>query len=375
MKRFFTLLFLLIGTTVLMAQSTTKELRVSVFFASASHTPTASELAKLTDFSTDLTSYADYSLKIEAFTDEQGTPDYNDALAKRRAKAITEALANHTVIANSTEVLSYGELQARANTINDAERQQDRRVDLVATVTQWADATAALNTIRKAQKQAITITNPSARQSFRGRQGGVFMLEPNSLVRPDGSLAKGPVSINLVEAYDLSDMLLAGLTTTAAGKRLVTGGMINLTATDADGVELELREGAAMTASIPTDDFNERMRIFSGAGHNATGTPTDWDLTEGGVAASAEGLFAAAPTEPDVVNIAVDARKLVGPQLARWRVANPKPKEPRYVNPNTIYVRAPKPINLDRVKYHKPKGLRGLFTSMANVDMEPVAKK
>jgi len=284
--------------SVVSAQNDELRLTESVYFASAGHEPDAAELAKLAAFATTLGSYAGYTLKIEAFTDEQGTDAYNNALAERRATAITSALARQNVVPATSEVLSYGEQRARQNTTDDAERRNDRRVDLVATVTRWESADDAIKQARAEQLQTITIEDPSKRQAISGAKGGAFLLEANSLVRADGTPAVGPVSVELVEAYDLSDMLIAGLTTTAAGKRLVTGGMISLTAMDADGEPLALRAGSSVKAATPTDDFNEQMRIFSGANHDQNGAPTDWALTTGGVASSADALFASLPPLP-----------------------------------------------------------------------------
>lgn len=368
MRNLFTLLAILACTSFIFGQTETIQLDASVFFASASHEPDAEELAKLNEFAGQLTSYADYTLKIEAFTDEQGTDAYNAALANRRAAAIAKALALRSVVATTTEVLTFGEQLARKNTTDDAERRTDRRVDLVATVVRWTDARAAIAAARADQLQTLTIDDPTIRQTISGNQGGVFMLEPNSLVRADGTPASGPVAIELVEAYDLADMVVAGLTTTAAGKRLATGGMVNITATDAEGRALQLREGISLTASIPTDDFNERMRIFSGAEHNAEGAPTDWALTETGVAPTAEAFFAVNRQPLDIANFRISAEKSVGQRLAVWRRNNPEPKKPEMLRPRGMRS-APGEIDLTKIEY-KPKGLKRLFMSESRREKE-----
>lgn len=373
MKYLFTLLATFAIALSLVGQTETINLEASIYFASASHQPADVELEKLADFADKLTSYADYTLKIEAFTDEQGTDDYNAALALRRADAIAKALALRAVVATSTEVLTYGEQQARINTTNDAERRKDRRVDLVATVVRWTDAAAAIRAVRADQLQTLTIDDPTARQTISGRNGGVFMLEANSLVREDGTPAVGAVEVELVEAYDLSDMIIAGLTTTAAGKLLATGGMVNITATDAEGQALQLREGTSLTASIPTDDFNERMRIFSGAAHNESGAPTDWALTNTGVAPSAEALFAVNSAPLDIAVFQVSAEKAVGRRLAAWRRTNLEPKKPKLLRPKGVG-KPPKEINVEKIAY-EPRGMKRLFMSKKKRAEETTKKR
>ena len=351
--------------SVVSAQNDELRLTESVYFASAGHEPDAAELAKLAAFATTLGSYAGYTLKIEAFTDEQGTDAYNNALAERRATAITSALARQNVVPATSEVLSYGEQRARQNTTDDAERRNDRRVDLVATVTRWESADDAIKQARAEQLQTITIEDPSKRQAISGAKGGAFLLEANSLVRADGTPAVGPVSVELVEAYDLSDMLIAGLTTTAAGKRLVTGGMISLTAMDADGEPLALRAGSSVKAATPTDDFNEQMRIFSGANHDQNGAPTDWALTTGGVASSADALFASLPPLPTLAFYQLKAEKNIGSEMYKWRQANPEPKAPSLPKVDHNFLsRKPVPPVTEEIIY-QPKGLARLFTSKA----------
>ena len=354
--------------SVVSAQNDELRLTESVYFASAGHEPDAAELEKLADFANTLGSYASYTLKIEAFTDEKGTVAYNNALAERRATAITSALARQNVVPATSEVLSYGEQRARQNTTDDADRRNDRRVDLVATVTRWENADAAINTARAEQLQTITIADPTVRQAIAGNKGGAFLIEANSLVYPDGTPAAGPVSVKLIEAYDLSDMMIAGLTTTAGGKRLVTGGMISLSATDADGQSLELRSGASITAATPTDDFNEQMRIFSGAGHDENGTPTDWAITTGGVANSADALFRSLPPLPGLITYRLVAEENIGSAMYAWRQANPEPEKPTLGKVDHNFLsRKPVPPVLEEIVY-EPKGLAGIFESKAKRD-------
>lgn len=370
MKYLFTLCLISILCTCVSAQNEDLQLTESVYFTSAGHEPNGAELEKLATFANTLSSYASYTLKIEAFTDEKGTEAYNKALAERRATAITTALALQNIVPATTEVLSYGEQRARQNTTDDAERQNDRRVDLVATVTLWESADAAINQARAEQLQSFTIDDPSVRQAISGAQGGAFLLEANSLVRPDGSPAVGPVSVELIEAYDLSDMLIAGLTTTSADKRLVTGGMLSLTATDADGELLSLRTGSSVKAATPTDDFNEQMRIFSGANHDQNGAPTDWALTTGGVASSADALFASLPPLPTLAFYRTEAETNIGSEMYKWRQVNPEPQKPALekIDHNFLSRKPVAPVAKDIV--YAPKGLSGVFISKAKREEE-----
>ncbi|MEO0732689.1 MAG: OmpA family protein [Bacteroidota bacterium] len=372
------LTLLLVGTCFLSAQSETLQLQKSVFFATASDRPDAAATADLTAFASSLKAYADYELRVAAYTDEQGTTDYNEDLARRRAARVQAILTDLGVAATIVDVATYGERQARQQTTSDAERQPDRRVDLEATVTLWPDATAAIAAARQNQRQALDPINPADWNTLRGSQGGVCQLPPNALVRPDGKPALGPVTIELTEAYDLADMVIAGLTTTSDGKRLITGGMIRITATDADGTSLHLRDGMNVRVSIPTDDFNERMRIFTGSGHATDGPAENWELTQNGVTPSLEDLAGATPPPPptpETVVLDEEAQEEVRQRRRRWTRDNPKPVQPRYFDPNKNYVkRKPRDIDTSRIAY-QPQGLQRIFMSKKRRQEETAEKQ
>jgi hypothetical protein len=393
MRLLFMLLAPLVCASFLSAQTESVNLTTAVYFASASHQPDEAEMEKLNAFADQLTSYADYTLKIEAYTDEKGTDDYNAALAERRAAAIAKVLEARAVVSSGTEVRSYGEQQARTNTTNDTERRKDRRVDLVATVGRWTDAAAALAAARAGQKQTILLDDPAQLQTVKGKNGGVFIIEGNSLVLADGTLASGPVSIELEEAYDLSDMLLAGLSTTSDGRRLETGGMFNLTATDQQGRPLQLKTGRSINASIPTDYFNEDMRIFTGTDHAEDGTPTDWELTDRGVRRSPQELIPPPATQNTyeeyrekiarIINQLGDMYRIehkghdmirelntpAGRKYMSWLFTNPVPDSPAYVNPATYRLRK-RPVLADtNTLVYEPQGMDKLLMSKKKKDI------
>ncbi|MFK8164508.1 MAG: OmpA family protein, partial [Lewinella sp.] len=393
MRQLFTLLVALACTSFLIAQTESIELTASVYFASASHLPDEAALDKLNAFADQLNSYADYTLKLEAYTDEQGTDDYNAALARRRADAIAKALAFRTVIATSTEVLTFGEQRASINTTDDAERQKDRRVDLVATVVRWTDADAALAAARLGQKQIISIEDPTELQTVKGDKGGVFIIDGNSLVLEDGTPVSGPVSIQLEEAYELSDMLLAGLSTTSDGRHLETGGMFNLTATDEQGRPLKLKTGRSIAASIPTDYYNEDMKLFTGTDHAADGTPTNWKLTDRGVRRSPEALIPPPGTQStyeeyrerikSIINRLGENYRLrcggydmipelntpAGRQYFSWLYRNPTPDSPNYVNPATYRLRKRPVLPDTNTLVYEPRGMDKVLMSKKKKDI------
>jgi hypothetical protein len=381
MKTHYYLLVILAFSFTAEAQIDTLRLTQSVYFASAVDEPNSVELAKLELFAGNLKGYASYILRIEAFTDEQGTTEYNEDLAQRRALHCSLALAQINVTSNTTTVLTHGEQRAQQNTSTDAERKNDRRVDLVATVVRWRNVGEAIASTEP--KQVVKKLNPTLSQSIKGNKGGFFKIAPNTLIREDGTPAVGPVSVELTEAYELTDILLAGLTTTSGGQRLETGGMVNLTATDAEGQSLQLKTGTAITASIPTDYYNPDMKIFTGVKLTEDGVPTDWELTKGSVRRPDK-------PESDILTYEEYLEKMsrlldlyinqfstgtrgcdfvydMRPEPCRdfynWLTTHPTPDTPVYINFAAFHVPPkPEPVDTNAIVY-QPVGSEKIFMS------------
>ena len=71
------------------------------------------------------------SIRIEGHADELGTREYNLALGERRANAISSYLQVQGVNAAQLEMISYGEEKPVATGSGDADRAQNRRVELI----------------------------------------------------------------------------------------------------------------------------------------------------------------------------------------------------------------------------------------------------
>lgn len=351
-----TLLLLLLALTAggLSAQSSTFELTESVYFSTAESRLDAETKRKITDFKQRLSAYADFTIRLEAFTDERGDEQYNEALATARAASVRTFLEATGTVAREWSVTAFGERRARQNGTDEDALRADRRVDLVASVTGWTDTESALAALRSGMEQTFTASGDSA-FTVVGKRGGRFLIDPNSFVDTDGKPATGSISLSLIEAYTFDDILLAGLTTHSGDRLLETGGMFRLTAMDEYGNPLALADSKSILGAIPTDDFNAKMRLFVGREHgeDSLEDSPDWELTTGAVSSSATSLVGNPPFQlrsQQVINIYS--------MLEAWERRNPKPvKESRRpipripadpVFPDTAAV-VWKPVGLDKI--------------------------
>ena len=82
------------------------------------------------------------------------------------------------------------------------------------------------------------------------------------------------VEIELIEAHDMSDLLLLNAQTIADGKLLQTDGVVFLQAR-ADGKELAVKEGKFVEIEVPSENRDDHMKAFVG-GFDADGS-MNWE--------------------------------------------------------------------------------------------------
>jgi outer membrane protein OmpA-like peptidoglycan-associated protein len=91
--------------------------------------PTARErLAKVAGI---LLAYPDLRLKIEGFTDNVGSDDFNQRLSEKRAATVRDYLVQQGVPMDNVAALGMGKSNPVASNATAAGRQQNRRVDLI----------------------------------------------------------------------------------------------------------------------------------------------------------------------------------------------------------------------------------------------------
>ena len=114
--------------------------------------------------------------------------------------------------------------------------------------------------------QQFTI-NQDADTVLRGESGTIIRIYKGTFVDSTGQFVHGMINVSLKEAYSPSAIIMAGLTTISNGKHLMTGGMINLQASN-NGNQLKIAKGKSIGIVVPTDKLDTAMRIFKGVESN-----------------------------------------------------------------------------------------------------------
>jgi hypothetical protein len=114
----------------------------------------------------------------------------------------------------------------------------------------------------------VFIVQPGRDTLLLGAQGTQLLVAADAWDVLPGS---GPVTVKMQEFYQLSDIVLAGLTTTAGSDLLETGGMVHLEAT-ANGQPAHLRPNAAVHLRLPTTRRQDGMQLFVSPGPTSSTT-------------------------------------------------------------------------------------------------------
>lgn len=225
--------------------------------------------------------WGQYQTNIVAYTDDRGSDAQNLALAQRRAASVNNYLTSTQFASSQTEVKAAGELKLKGKSDPETARREMRRVEIRVQYQNPQDVSDLFNYFSQKEQQFITIADPRQPQIIKGKKGTRISIPANSLVRPDGRPAKGPVQVELREAYTFGDMLAQNLGTTSGKELLQTGGMFFIEAKDADGQILDLAKGQKAEISMPqSQPLPEGMQIFvadRAGDHNEDNI--DWQAT------------------------------------------------------------------------------------------------
>jgi outer membrane protein OmpA-like peptidoglycan-associated protein len=78
-----------------------------------------------------LKEYPERSIQIEGFTDSIGSAEYNRNLSQQRADALKMAIVRTGISSQRIQTIGYGEEFPVATNMNEAGRQQNRRVEII----------------------------------------------------------------------------------------------------------------------------------------------------------------------------------------------------------------------------------------------------
>ena len=257
MQKIFLLCFFLLAALFLTAQTVST---VSVFFETDQSALSPEACRTLDALAARLLEPSDYSLNIEAYTDDRGTDEYNLRLANSRADAVQQYLSRKGLSPAKITLKSWGERNLIYDNTTEENRQKNRRVDILATFYDFDGVADLQKRLATSGEQTLTI-QPEREQQLTANGGTLIVIPARSFVFEDGSAPEGAVEITVKEAYAPADWIAHNLTTTSDGKLLQTGGMVYIDARS-EGKPLALAAGASLTVAMPAKNIDPAMELF-----------------------------------------------------------------------------------------------------------------
>jgi OmpA family len=236
---------------------------VSVYFDTDLAVLKAESHQSLDGLATQVAALPDYEWRIEAYTDDRGSQEYNDDLATRRGDAVRGYLSVKGLQPALSQTIAYGERKSSHDNLSENSRAANRRVDVRVTQIVYNSISEMLAKLNQNQEQQFTIIADQD-QTITAKNGTVLVVPAGSLVTLDGQPVTGPVQISITEALRPSDWIANQLPTISNGELIQTRGMVNIEASQ-NGNPLMMAEDGEMSLSLPTNNQdNSGFQLFYG---------------------------------------------------------------------------------------------------------------
>ena len=278
-----------------------KQKESAVYFASGSSELSSKAIESLKAFLQEQPNLQYIEFRLQAFTDDVGSPERNTLLAKSRAIQVQEYLSKQEIPINTIKIQAFQQLHLNPDENVVEQRANNRRV----VVELWGvslEIAEDLSPVDALTIEKLFNRNPKEYQQdfsfsatkgavIEGEKGTVLQIPANCFVDSKGNVVTGEISFLLQEAYSYSDMLFQNLSTVSNGKLLETGGMLFIEAKDTAGNVLEIREGAEITAAMASTAAKDPgMQTFEGEFDTTTNT-VNWVATDEPILTNGQNSF------------------------------------------------------------------------------------
>ncbi|MEM5563512.1 hypothetical protein WNY78_00280 [Psychroserpens sp. AS72] len=148
--------------------------------------------------------------------------------------------------------------------VNEVETKSEHQIRFTTTtVNKKFGGTSSTDLEIKKRPQTISL-NTQKGTIITCKEGTVLKISKGSFINPKtGKTVTGKVDIKVTEYYQLSDILLANLSSVSNDRQLETGGMLYIEAMQG-AIKLELKDDKPIDISFPTKNKKQGMQLFSG---------------------------------------------------------------------------------------------------------------
>lgn len=222
-------------------------------------------------------------IEVYGHTDSDGDDSYNKSLSQNRATIVRQYLVSKGISNDKIKSEYFGEAQPTATNDNEDGKRKNRRVEIVIkykdkveivqiTKPEIKEDVLIENKVSKVPQQSFSVNreyiqtfkvSPKKEIVINGEKGTTIRIPENAFVDTKGVTVTGEITIELLEIYTKSDMILNNIQTTSNQKLLETRGMIYIRAISKN-IEVGLKKDEFYTIEFPTKNKQKDMNIFYG---------------------------------------------------------------------------------------------------------------
>ncbi|MEM6631893.1 MAG: OmpA family protein [Bacteroidota bacterium] len=232
-----------------------------------------------------------YYIEIFGHTDNIGTEYYNLELSRLRAQQVYDKLVEKGMDKARVYFDGFGTERPAATNETFEGRQRNRRAEIAVIYTldtvvdEEAMALLAaqaeqrrLDSIAAAEAAAMIVEEEKIEANNRpmevstNKQTIIYGEEGTRVIIPPRAFdtEEDKVTMEMVEMFDRSDMLLVGMPTVTRDGPLETVGMVMLEARNSRGRLVKVRPETPITVEIPSDQQLDNLGVYEGRGGNKT---------------------------------------------------------------------------------------------------------
>ena len=240
----------------------------NIYFAKdAYHLDDLSDTA-LDDLTDQLQLFNEYKIEILGHTDQDGSPDYNIALSKKRADAVASFFKNKGAEESDIRVNYFGEAQLISNSTDESDKLKNRRVTVSIEGYTYNNVNQIIDLLETPDTDLYHV-EAIEESTLSLSKGTDVNIPANAFCHLDGTpVTGGMVELTFKEAFDYSKMINEHLVTETIDQQLLeTGGMIYISAS-LNGEELRLQDGTSIELLFPEQKGKSGMELFLGAEEN-----------------------------------------------------------------------------------------------------------
>lgn len=244
--------FLAVAIMLSLELSAQSETRQKLYFDNGKYELSAQQMLSLRESMDGLS--ANQKVIILGYASKSGEESKNMELSKKRAETIGDFLTSNGVSAARVELRHFGD--AFAEKVNEKEW---RRAEFIITT----DEKENENIFKPVDNSEVFIIDGTMDTTIVCKKGTKIFIKAGTLVNTITADPAEKITIKVDEYLSTLDFLEKGLSTRSDGRPLISGGMLNIEASE-NNQTLAVRKGKNVKLSMPCNDCGPGMTTFYG---------------------------------------------------------------------------------------------------------------